>query len=124
MESPRERWFGVEAGPLVRPYAITRGRTSSGGIRFDLVSIVAATGKHTGEHIRLTPEQRRLLTLCRRPCTLADLASEVKLPLGVVKVLLGDLHHHGLIAERRAAPASARPDPELLLRVLHDLRAL
>lgn len=124
MESPRERWFGVEAGPLVRPYAITRGRTSSRGIHFDLVTIVATTGRPTADHLRLTPEQRRLLTLCRRPSTLADLASEVKLPLGVVKVLLGDLHHHGLITERRETPVSSRPDPELLLRVLHDLRAL
>lgn len=134
MESPRERWIGSEAGPLVRPYAMTRGRTRPRGIRIDLVTILVASGRPVAEHVRLTPEQRRLLTLCRWPTTTADLASEVGLPLGVVQVLLGDLYHHGLIQEQRPATgtgiagvggASAeRPDPRLLMRVLNDLRAL
>lgn len=133
METPRERWIGAEAGPLVRPYAMTRGRTRPRGIRMDLVTILVVTGRPIAEHVRLTPEQRRLLALCRLPTTTADLASEVNLPLGVVQVLLGDLYHHGLIQEQRPATgagtgaggASAeRPDPQLLMRVLNDLRAL
>jgi hypothetical protein len=124
METPRERWIGAEAGPIVRPYAMTRGRTRPRGIRFDLVTILAATGRTPADHVRLSSEQRRLLALCLQPITTADLASETGLPLGVVQVLLGDLHHHGLIEEERQPAPGERPDAQLLRRVLDDLRAL
>ncbi|ACY98349.1 MULTISPECIES: DUF742 domain-containing protein [Thermomonospora] len=132
METPKERWVGREAGPLVRPYAVTRGRTRPRGIRFDLVTILVATGRRPGDHLRLTREHRRLLELCRRPSTTADLASDLDLPLRVVQVLLGDLYHHGLIEEQRQPSAvhaggtamPERPDTRLLMRVLDDLRRL
>jgi hypothetical protein len=126
MDSPRERWVGRDAGPIVRPYAMTRGRTRPRGIRLDLVTILVATGRPVGDHVRLSREHRRLLELCRRPSTTADLASDLDLPLRVVQVLLGDLYQYGLVEEQRqtaAAPAE-RPDPRLLMRVLDDLRRL
>ena len=119
-QQPRERWVGREAGPLVRPYAVTRGRTQPRGIRLDLVTILTVSGRGVGDHVRLSSEHRRLLELCRRPSTTADLASEVDLPLRVVQVLLGDLYHHGLIEEVR----HQRPDAQLLMRVLDELRHL
>ncbi|MWA01574.1 DUF742 domain-containing protein [Actinomadura sp. LD22] len=124
MESPRERRIGSEAGPFVRPYALTGGRTRPQGIRLDLVTVLAATGAAADERARMSRDQRRLLDLCRTPSTLADLTSEMDLPLGVVQVLLADLHRQGLIAERPGAPLAARPDPLILKRVLDDLRAL
>ncbi|MFF4771181.1 DUF742 domain-containing protein [Streptomyces sp. NPDC001255] len=37
------RWYDDEAGPVVRPYAMTRGRTSAtGGHRLDLIALVSA----------------------------------------------------------------------------------
>jgi hypothetical protein len=101
---------------------VTRGRTRPRGEKLDLVTILVATGRSASE--RLAPEQRRLLTLCRRPCTLADLASELDLPLGVVQVLLGDLHHNGLVEVRVPDLPAEQPDRRLLMRVLNDLRAL
>ena len=39
----RSHWFDDEAGPVVRPYAMTRGRTSSQGQhRLDLIAVVVA----------------------------------------------------------------------------------
>ena len=35
-----ERWLDAEAGPVVRPYALTRGRTRHSGEAFDLVATV------------------------------------------------------------------------------------
>lgn len=128
MEEPRERQIGEDAGPLVRPYALTRGRTRPRGVRVDVVAILVTTGGSPSGEVRLSPEQRRLLALCRVPSTTADLASEVGLPLGVIQVLLGDLIHHGLLEEQRRPAGSVttadRPDPRLLERVLNDLRAL
>ncbi|KAB2341531.1 DUF742 domain-containing protein [Actinomadura rudentiformis] len=124
MESPQERRIGPAAGPLVRPYALTGGRTRPQGIRLDLVTVLIATGAVSDEQARMSRHQRRLLELCRTPHTLADLTAEMNLPLGVVQVLLADLHRQGLVEEHREAPLAARPDPLLLKRVLDDLRAL
>ncbi len=39
----RSHWFDDEAGPVVRPYAMTRGRTTSAAQhRLDLIAVVVA----------------------------------------------------------------------------------
>ncbi|GGV34577.1 hypothetical protein GCM10010182_68270 [Actinomadura cremea] len=124
METPRERWIGRDAGPVVRPYAMTRGRTRTRGLVLDLVTVLVATGRAPGERVWLSREQRGLLELCRRPSTPADLASETDLPFRVVQILLEDLHHYGLIEEVQQARPADRPDPRLLMRVLDELRRL
>jgi predicted Rossmann fold nucleotide-binding protein DprA/Smf involved in DNA uptake len=70
-----------------------------------------------------TPEHRRILRLCRQPATVADLASDTGLPLGVVRVLVADLILQGRITvlQRRGGE---RPRADLLGEVLHGLRAL
>jgi Protein of unknown function (DUF742) len=105
-----ERWLDEAAGPIVRPYAMTKGRTAPRGLRLDLVTILVTTGRAPAEHMRVSPEQRRLLILAGRPSTVADLASEIDLPLGVVRVLLGDLIQQGLLTiqpmpQRPSGPA-------------------
>ncbi|RAY17036.1 hypothetical protein DPM19_02410 [Actinomadura craniellae] len=124
MESPKERRIGSDAGPLVRPYALTGGRTRPQGKRLDLVTILVATGAVSDEWARMSRDQRRLLELCRTPHTVADLTSQLDLPLGVVQVLLADLYRQGLLEEHAETPLTARPDPRLLQRVLDDLRSL
>ncbi|MEO3825587.1 DUF742 domain-containing protein [Actinomadura sp. B10D3] len=124
MESPRERWVGRDAGPVVRPYAVTRGRTRPRGPLIDLVTILVATGRVPGDRVWLSREQRLLLDLCRRPSTPADLASETDLPFRVVQILLEDLHQYGLIEEMPQAAPAERPDPRILMRVLDELRRL
>ncbi|WP_433462124.1 DUF742 domain-containing protein [Spirillospora sp. CA-128828] len=124
MESPRERWVGADAGPVVRPYAVTRGRTRPRGLVIDLVSVLVATGRPPDGRVWLSREQRRLLELCRRPSTPADLASETDLPFRVVQILLEDLHQYGLIEEMPQAAHTERPDPRILMRVLDELRRL
>ena len=87
-DSYGDRWFDREAGPVVRPYAVTKGRTlPSGGASFGLIDVVIATSERQPEFLRLGPEHRRILSLCRRPTPIVDLTSEIDLPLGVVRVL-------------------------------------
>jgi hypothetical protein len=119
-----ERWLDREAGPLVRPYAVTKGRTlPSGGATFDLIDVVVAISEQPSQQFRPGPEHRRILSLCRRPIAIVDLTSEIDLPIGVVRVLLGDLHGHGMvqILSRQQQPAA---DQRLLRMVLDGLESL
>ena len=119
-----DRWFDRDAGPVVRPYALTKGRTlPSGGESFDLIDVVVATSDRMPEHFRPGPEHRRLLSLCRLPTPIVDLTSEIDLPLGVVRVLLGDLISEGLV---RVLSTQKQPatDQRLLRMVLDGLESL
>lgn len=119
-----DRWFDRDAGPVVRPYALTKGRTlPSGGESFDLIDVVVATSDRVPEHFRPGPEHRRLMSLCRRPTPIVDLTSEIDLPLGVVRVLLGDLISEGLV---RVLSTQKQPatDQRLLRMVLDGLESL
>lgn len=122
--SPRgERWFDQEAGPVVRLYALTKGRARPSGLVLDVIDLVVAAST-ADRHVQwLPPEQRRLLDLCDRPVTVADLASETALPLGVVQVLLGDLSRQGLVDVIKPAQGRAA-DKKVLKSVLEGLRAL
>src|SRR5579872_3954462 len=117
-----ERWLDQEAGPVVRPYAVTKGRTlPDGGATFGLIDVVISTGERPSEHFWPGPEHRRILSICRRPTPIVDLTSEMDLPLGVVRVLLGDLTSEGLVRVMSTQPAS---DQRLLRMVLDGLESL
>ena len=120
----QNRWLDREAGPVVRPYALTQGRTlPSGGASFGLIDVVIATSERPPEHFRPGPEHRRILSLCRRPTPVVDLTSEIDLPLGVVRVLLGDLTSEGML---RVLSTQKQPvtDQRLLRMVLDGLESL
>ena len=118
-----ERWFDQDAGPVVRPYALTKGRTSPEGASFGLIDVVVATGERPSEHFRPGPEHRRILGVCRRPLPVVDLTSEIDLPLGVVRVLLGDLMSDGML-RIVSAQRQKVPDQRLLRMVLDGLESL
>jgi hypothetical protein len=123
MTSTGERWLDRDAGPVVRPYALTRGRTEPRGGGLGLIDLVTASRSGPADTPGLGPEHRRLLGLCRTPTAVADLASDIDLPLGVVRVLLGDLQETGLVTV--ASPAERTINEENVLRsVLDGLRAL
>jgi hypothetical protein len=109
---------------VVRPYALTRGRTHTTGADLSLTDLVEAEAARASEGRGLPPEHRRLLALCARPAAVADLASDVDLPLGVVRVLLGDLCQQGLVKVVRRTGPRAASDASVLRSVLDGLRAL
>jgi predicted ArsR family transcriptional regulator len=119
-----DRWMDWDSGPVARPYTLTGGRTRPRGERyFDLIDLVARSGK-AADTSSFGPERIRILDLCRDPVTVADLASAVGLPLGVVRVLLDDLVHEGLIEVKREAARGPMTDMHLLRQVLDGLQAL
>src|SRR6516165_834634 len=92
-----DEWTDSRAGPVVRPYALTRGRTRHSGAAFDLVATVVATRAMRAAPGTLGPEHISVLRLARVPTTVADIASDVDLPLGVFRILLADLRELGLV---------------------------
>ncbi len=124
MPSNDERWLDAEAGPVVRPYALTQGRTRHAGDSFDLVATVMATRAAVTDPSSLAPEHLSVLALARAPTTVADIASDVDLPLGVVRIILADLRELGLVAIRTPVVMAERIDKHTLREVLNGLRGL
>jgi hypothetical protein len=120
----RRRWFDDAAGPVVRPYAVTRGRTRPQGRQLDLVAVVVGAAPSRTDRRWLEPEHLRVLSRCRQPIMVADLASDLDLPLGVVRVLIGDLTDKGLARVSTPAPSEFARDEAVLRMVLDELHTL
>jgi Protein of unknown function (DUF742) len=97
-----ETWLDGDAGRLVRPYAVSNGRTTASR-QLDLLSMVVATGNTTSAG--LEPDHLQILGLCLRPTSVAEIAARVRLPAAVTKVLVSDLVECGAV--RAAGPRSA-----------------
>ena len=124
MAAPKDRWLDREAGPVVRPYAVTKGRTApAAGTSAGLIDVIAATDAELPVGLRLSPEHRQILAHCGRPITVVDLASDIDLPVGVVRVLLSDLSQHGIVRVL-ATPRGPVTNERLLRDVLDGLHAL
>ncbi|ALV54295.1 hypothetical protein ASR50_05740 [Streptomyces sp. 4F] len=126
---PGSQWYDHEAGPLVRPYAVTGGRTAPGpsGVRFDLIALVTLgpAAPAGDDDPVLGPEHRALIDLCRPETqSVAELAAGADLPVGVVRVLLGDLLERGRVTVSRPVPPAQLPDERVLREVIAGLRAL
>jgi hypothetical protein len=121
------KWVDRDCDPVVRPYAVTGGRTEpADGEVLDLIAVIMASGRpaEPTDQFALSPEHRRILTLCRHPATVADVASDTGLPVGVIRVLLADLIQQSRIKVLPGRPAGQKPSAQLLREVLHGLRAL
>ena len=121
-----DRWRGRNSGPVVRPYAVTGGRTEpADGEVLDLIAVVVATGLPAApEAGRQSPEHRQILALCGQQITVADLAADTALPVGVVRVLIADLTMQGAVAVVRQQPTDQRSEKNVLQEILDGLRAL
>jgi len=111
---------------LVRPYTLTAGRTDS---RIDLpleapVETVLAPRKPPrwpGNDVR-----GQILTLCADSPSVAEVAAVLSVPLGVARVLIGDLVTQGYLRVHTTMGDSTTDDErrELIGRTLRGLRAL
>ncbi len=68
------------------------------------------------------PEPHSIALLCREPLSIAEIAAHMKLPLGVVRVLVADMAHQGMVEIHRPEQFGTSPDVTLLERVLDGLR--
>ncbi|MEU4094817.1 DUF742 domain-containing protein [Streptomyces sp. NPDC026673] len=117
-------WIEDGSVPLVRPYAMVRGRTGVRQNLFELVTFVVALVESLHGQIHAEPEHLILLGLCQHPLSVGELAARTNLPLGVVRVLLGDLLEMGAVQVSESARTGDRPSIGLIREVLKGLRAL
>lgn len=116
-------WVDQDAGPVVRPYALTAGLTRPSGQRFDLLDLVRAVRRAAWDPPQLSPEQAELLQRCQMPTPLVDLAADLDLPVGVIRILVSDLRERGLIMIHRPQPAGFS-DLKILQEVVNGLRRI
>jgi hypothetical protein len=114
-----------EAGPVVRPYAVTGGRTRPTST-LEMVALVATTSRGLGaaRNPAMPPEQREIAFLCRHLQSVAEISAHLDLPLGVAQVLVADMASAGFVAVHRPERPDWRPDSELLRKVLDGLQRL
>jgi Protein of unknown function (DUF742) len=110
--------------PRVVPvYAITGGRARSHGQDLGLETLVTTTDQGVASRSRLRFEQARLVDLCREPISVVEVAAQLRVPLGVARVLVSDLHAEGMLTIHRPAVTSdGRLRTEVLERLLSGLR--
>jgi hypothetical protein len=119
-------------GALVRPYAVTRGRTRP-RLNIAIEALVETTVRGRNNDLRSgtahVREHQYIASLCDgRLQSLAEIAARMQLPLGVARVIIADMAADGLVAVYE--PTSFDGDSndsvgtELLERVLSGLRRL
>ena len=125
MRDSGDPWYDEAAGRLVRPYAITRGRTTSASPGLNMITLVVAT-RAPAELRVVEQEYLDILDACRYPLSVAEVSAKLHLPLAVTKILVADLIERGdLLYRSPPKPRSDyRPDLPLLQKVLDGIRRL
>jgi hypothetical protein len=113
-----------ETGSLVRPYTKTGGRTRSD---YDLAieALVSTSERGKAPDAAVLPEHRSICGLCLDTRSVAEVAAHLRLPLGVARVLIGDMAGMGLVLIHQSGMVVGdRPSIEFMERVLSGLRRL
>ncbi|GAA1014646.1 hypothetical protein Aple_047130 [Acrocarpospora pleiomorpha] len=119
-------WTGeppAETSSLVRPYAVTGGRTAP---RMQL-AMEALVSSATAGHVdlsTLTPERQAISSLCRQVRSVAEISAMLRMPLGVARIVIADMAAEGLVHVHQPQLDAGKPDLGLLERVLSGLRRL
>lgn len=115
----------------VRPYALTGGRTRFARILLVETFVATIEGPEPTQELTsggvgagVMPELRAIVELCRRMRSVAEISALLRIPLGVVRVLLSDLADQGRIRVYGSGQGPEQPDRALLERVLSGLRRL
>jgi len=124
VRDPRLGGAGDGAGrSLVRPYAVTGGRTRP-RTQLEIEAMVAAAHYEARDLSVLSPECQAILGFCRDWRSVAEISAVLRMPLGVARILIADMAVEGLVRIHQLDHAQGRPDLNLLERVLSGLRKL
>jgi len=107
-----------------RLYTVTGGRSRAGSDELDLVTLIVSESEPVPG---MQSEHAAILRICRNPTAVVEVASDMNLPVSIVRILLDDLLAAGRVTARHprtSAAADQLPDPEILKQVLVGLRNL
>jgi hypothetical protein len=120
-----ETWPAHRRGNLVRPYTLTSGRTDT---NVDLPLEAPIQSLQPGLTHRWPPNdpRGRIIQLCVDSPSVAEISARLDLPLGVARVLVGDLVLSGYVRVHKTLSERSTRDErhELIGRTLRGLRAL
>jgi hypothetical protein len=125
MALPTQPWRPEEETPVarvVRPYTLTGGRTAP---KVDLPVEATLRREWDGPGEPTDPNLVRILEACDKR-SVAEVSAHVHMPIGVVRVLLGDLVEQGHVRVQATLNADSSHDErrELIERTLRGLRTL
>ena len=109
---------------VVPVYAVTRGRTRPAGQELPLEAVVTATAQAAAA-ASLQVESRAILEMCSQPKSLAEIGAALRVPVGVARVLVGDLANGGYLDVHlpRTTDGDGGPGHLILGRLLDGLRS-
>jgi signal recognition particle receptor subunit beta len=105
---------------LVRPYAVTGGRTTPRQ-QLALEALVCSTGYEPRDLSVLSSECRAILRFCVDWRSVAEISAVLQLPVGVVRVLVADMSTDGVLRVHQP-DLEEGPGRDVLARVLDGLR--
>jgi len=109
-----------EETSTVRPYMLTGGRTRSRNELMPIEALVKATRTPPGPQHQ--PESRRILELTEgQYLSIAELSAHVRLPVGVVRVLVEDLRDERLVTIHGETDPEQTYNPATTLSVLESV---
>ena len=114
-----------QADRVVPVYAVTGGRTRAAGQELPLEAVATATGLAPADGVSLQMESRAIVEMCARPKSLAEIGAALKVPVGVARVLVGDLANGGYLEVHlpRTTDGDGGPGHAILGRLLDGLRS-
>ncbi|HET6627313.1 MAG TPA: DUF742 domain-containing protein [Nocardioidaceae bacterium] len=108
---------------FVRPYTITAGRTKA-AVDLPMEATLRIQPRDASTDADLGAGELRVLELCDQR-SVAEVSALASMPIGVVRVLLGDLVQQGLVRVQATITESSSKDErlELIERTLRGLRS-
>lgn len=113
----------ANADPMVRAYTITGGRVNSESLTLQFESMVSVTDAGLARIGTLTFERKKIATLCDRALSVAEISATLHVPIGVAKVLVGDLITDGVL-QLYDAPSDVTQDLSLVRELIDGIRNL
>jgi hypothetical protein len=125
MVREKDSWYDDAAGPLVRLYGFTRGRTHDSAPELSMITIVVAVEGTVDTRLRqMDPEYQRIYSITRKPRAIAEISARLGLPLRVSRILIGDLIADGYLtvssAEAKHAADNSNRETADLIRAIRD----
>jgi hypothetical protein len=112
----------LETGNVVRPFVVTGGRTHPTDERLRVETLITAAPSALSA--QLSFERRHIVEICQRPLSVAEVASSLGVPIGVVRVLIADLIAEGLVTVHDHLGFTDYPSRSILERISEGVRAL